>query len=194
VYTYIRLTTFEDYTGSTLKMGNKVIAINGGYVKLPNEALNLDSTPTENSLKPITSGGVYDAIQDAKSDMNNTLQKLTAEDVGALPENTPIPTKTSELDNDANFTTFSDVMAELSERGFAKEYWVTNLLRGKQDLLIFDAEPTEGSLRPVTSGGIYAALQNVGGSGGSYELTEEDVIEIRDAVLAQLPKAEEDEF
>lgn len=30
--------------------------------------------------------------------------------------------------------------------------------------------------------------------GGSYELTEEDIVKIRDAVLAQLPKAEEAEF
>lgn len=34
---------------------------------------------------------------------------LTAEDVGALPENTTIPSKTSELTNDSGFLTLSDV-------------------------------------------------------------------------------------
>ena len=38
-----------------------------------------------------------------------------------------------------------------------------NQINGKQDKLTFDSAPTQNSTNPVTSGGIYNALQNVGG-------------------------------
>ena len=36
------------------------------------------------------------------------------------------------------------------------------LLTGKQDVLTFDGAPTQNSTNPVTSGGVYTALANVG--------------------------------
>ena len=36
----------------------------------------------------------------------------------------------------------------------------------KQDKLTFDSTPTENSQNPVTSGGVFSALQNAGGGGG----------------------------
>lgn len=36
------------------------------------------------------------------------------------------------------------------------------LLTGKQDVLTFDSAPTQNSTNPVTSGGVYTALTNVG--------------------------------
>ena len=36
------------------------------------------------------------------------------------------------------------------------------LLTGKQDVLTFDSAPTQNSTNPVTSGGVYTALANVG--------------------------------
>lgn len=44
---------------------------------------------------------------------------------------------------------------------------IESLLIGKQDTLTFDTTPTENSQNPVTSGGIYSALQNAGGGGVS---------------------------
>ncbi len=38
-----------------------------------------------------------------------------------------------------------------------------------QELLDFDTTPTSGSDNPVTSGGVYTALQNVGGGGEPYQ-------------------------
>lgn len=38
------------------------------------------------------------------------------------------------------------------------------LLAAKQDALTFDAAPTQGSQNPVTSGGVYTAIQNAAGS------------------------------
>ena len=186
-YTFMCLITFEDYTDFSLKMGYKEIVIKGNYVKLPNEALNLDPAPIENSENLVTSAGIYDAI----NKINNKIQNITAEDIGALPNNTVIPSKTSVLYNDAEFTTLDNVLAELSNQEYVKKEWVNLQLHKKQDSLIIDSEPTENSNNVITSGAVYAALQNVG---GSYELTEEDKNEIKDAVLAALPNAEEVDF
>lgn len=51
----------------------------------------------------------------------------------------------------------------------------------KQDKLTFDNEPVEGSENPISSGGVFNALQNVGG--GSVDLTAGDLIEIKDGVI-----------
>lgn len=43
-------------------------------------------------------------------------------------------------------------------------------LSGKQDKLTFDSAPTAGSTNPVTSGGVYDAIQSAGGSVKKYAL------------------------
>ena len=40
---------------------------------------------------------------------------------------------------------------------------ITRLANSKQDVLTFDSAPTMGSSNPVTSGGVYSALANLGG-------------------------------
>ena len=68
-----------------------------------------------------------------------TKPTYTAQEVGALPANTDIPTKTSDLDNDSGFVTSTAM---------------TTALAGKQDTLTFDNTPTAGSNNPVKSSGI----------------------------------------
>lgn len=48
---------------------------------------------------------------------------------------------------------------------------IDSLSESKQDKLTFDNTPTEGSQNPVTSGGVYTALQNSGGGGGGVDTT-----------------------
>ena len=84
---------------------------------------------------------------------------LDAEDVGALPDNTPIPSKTSDLTNDSGFATTSDVSTALAD--YTKTADLTTLLAGKQDTLTFDDAPTENSNNPVKSGGVYSANQTL---------------------------------
>lgn len=64
-----------------------------------------------------------------------------------------------------------DVLSDTSENPVQNKV-IKGYLDSKQDTLTFDNTPTENSANPVTSGGVYAALQNVsgGGSGGSYQL------------------------
>lgn len=49
---------------------------------------------------------------------------------------------------------------------FINALGVYNALLKKQDKLTFDSTPTEGSNNPVTSGGIYTAIQEAAGGGG----------------------------
>lgn len=84
---------------------------------------------------------------------------LDAEDVGALPDNTPIPSKTSDLTNDSGFATTSDVSTALAD--YTKTADLTTLLAAKQDTLTFDNAPTENSNNPVKSGGVYAVNQTL---------------------------------
>lgn len=57
----IDLISWEDYTGASIVI-SKTEVVND-YIKLPNEALNFDTTPIESSENLITSGGVYNALQ-----------------------------------------------------------------------------------------------------------------------------------
>lgn len=65
------------------------------------------------------------------------------EDLKSYALRADIPTKTSDLINDSGYITEHQDIS------------------GKQDVLTFDDAPTEDSNNPVTSGGVYAALQNV---------------------------------
>lgn len=84
---------------------------------------------------------------------------LDAEDVGALPDNTPIPSKTSDLTNDSGFATTSDVSTALAD--YTKTADLTTLLAAKQDTLTFDDVPTENSNNPVKSGGVFTSEQDI---------------------------------
>lgn len=92
--------------------------------------LTFDDVPTEDSENPVTSGGVYNAIPTKTSDLNNdsgfitgytetdptvptwakanTKPTYTAEEVGALPDTTQIPSALSELSGDATHRTVTD--------------------------------------------------------------------------------------
>ena len=46
-----------------------------------------------------------------------------------------------------------------------KDAVARNSIASKQDKLTWDSAPTSGSTNPVTSGGIFTAIQNASGSG-----------------------------
>ena len=97
-----------------------------------------------------------------------TKPTYTAQEVGALPANTTIPSKTSDLTNDSGFTTNVGTITGITMNGASKgTSGVVDLgtvitehqsLASKQDTLTFDNTPTAGSNNPVKSGGIKTAL------------------------------------
>lgn len=76
-----RLWCFADMSGPmTIKYtAFKLVKLNG-YTELQNKVNNPDSTPTEDSLNLVTSGGVYDAIKDS-----GKIWRGTQEEWDALP-------------------------------------------------------------------------------------------------------------
>lgn len=100
------------------------------------DALTFDSTPVEGSTNPVTSGGVYDAIQTA------------------TPSIDVDPTPTEGSANPVASGGVYDELVSLAER-------FDNELSNKQDTLTFDVMPTQNSLNPVTSGGVWEALGQI---------------------------------
>lgn len=96
--------------------------------------LTFDSAPTEGSNNPVKSGGIKSAI-DAVA--------------GA------IPTNVSDLYDDSGHYTKPSGGIPASDLASG----VIPDISGKQDTLTFDTAPTANSTNPVTSGGVYTALQ-----------------------------------
>ena len=147
--------------------------------------LTFDSTPTENSTNPVTSGGIYTALQNVQPDLSNYYTKDEIDD-----GNLTISAALNELhDEKQDKLTFDSTPTEGSSNPVTSNGIVTYLLNNYynnqwvdmhllelqqamnaaiagieenyQTLLTFDTAPTQGSENPVTSGGIYTALQNV---------------------------------
>lgn len=99
------------------------------------DKLTFDSTPTEGSQNPVTSDGIKKALDNV--DVGNVQEQLDAIKLEQTEQNNRISSNKTEIDG------------------------VKEDLAGKQNVLTFDATPTEGSQNPVTSDGIKKALDNV---------------------------------
>lgn len=80
-------------------------------------------------------------------------------------EEVPIPTKISDLTNDSSFVTTDNLNSILAGYQAKGDYVVTsdlnNRLESKQDKLTFDSAPVESSNNPVTSGGVFSAINTL---------------------------------
>lgn len=72
--------------------------------------------------------------------------------------NVPVPTNNNQITNGAGYQTEANVRGIVTGYGYATTTQLQNGLAGKQNTLTFDTTPTEGSMNPVTSGGIYSAF------------------------------------
>ena len=138
--------------------------------------LTFDSAPTHNSTNPVTSGGVYTALQNVQPDLSNYYDKDEIDDAhltisAALNElhdekqdllnfdNSPTQNSTNPVTSGGVYDALQNVQPDLSN--YYTKTQVDTALTAKQNTLTFDNTPTENSTNPVTSGGIYTALQNV---------------------------------
>lgn len=149
--------------------------------------LQFDATPTEGSQNPVTSAGIYDALQSVTpvgitddtvtEDSDNPVKssgiyQFVQDEVSGLVDS-------EELSNYATKTDISDMATKTELELYATktelEGYVTedelsqatstlatkDELNGKQDTLQFDQTPVLGSSNPVTSDGIKKAIDNV---------------------------------
>ena len=138
--------------------------------------LTFDNTPTENSTNPVTSGGIYNALQNVQPDLSNYYDKDEIDDAhltisAALNElhdekqdllnfdNSPTQNSTNPVTSGGVYDALQNVQPDLSN--YYNKTEVDTALANKQNTLTFDSAPTQNSTNPVTSGGVYTALQNV---------------------------------
>lgn len=99
-------------------------------------ALNEQTIPIEREPVEVTAGAV-DSVNGKIGDV-----WLTAEDVEALPEDTFIPEKTSQLENDSDFVTSDDVAKAVSIETTAREQ-ADNSLQGQIDAISASSDVTD---------------------------------------------------
>ncbi|MBQ8643525.1 MAG: hypothetical protein IJ469_02555, partial [Candidatus Methanomethylophilaceae archaeon] len=106
-----------------------------------------------------------------------TVPKITVNATGHVTavtsETIPIPTKVSELSDASSYVTTSGLSSTLSgyqaKGDYATNTALTNGLNSKQNTLTFDSTPTSGSTNPVTSGGVYSAINTINQSLSTLE-------------------------
>lgn len=121
-----------------------------------------DNEPTEDSHKPVISGGIYDAIQDATTDMVGA----TANDDGARGL-VPQPLAGDEnkvLRGDGTWGDAASSVSDLTDVNLTslsdKQLLRYNNTSSKWENISSDTTPTQNSTNPITSGGVYDAIQS----------------------------------
>ena len=131
--------------------------------------LTFDATPTAGSQNPVTSDGIKRALDNI--DVGNVQEQLDAIKSEQAEQNTKISDNKTEIDSvkESVANQETDITA-LQETTAGHTTAIEGLQTGKQNVLTFDATPTEGSQNPVTSDGIKKAIDaSVGGGGGTGE-------------------------
>ena len=157
-------------------------------------------TDTELTAKDYATNTVLSALQtevDGKADEGHTHEQYLTEVPSEYITETELTAKgyatesaLTELQNEVDGKadaehTHEQYLTEIPEEYvtetelIAKDYATNTALSGKQDTLTFDSTPTSGSTNPVTSDGIYAALQ-------SMESTLGDVGSILDSINGEV--------
>ena len=127
--------------------------------------LTFDSTPTAGSQNPVTSDGIKQALDNV--DVGNVQEQLDTIKQEQTEQNTKISDNKTAIDSvkESVANQETDITA-LQETTSGHTTAIEGLQTGKQDVLTFDATPTEGSQNPVTSDGIKKAIDASGGGGG----------------------------
>lgn len=145
------------------------------------DKLTFDSTPTENSLNPVISGGIKsyvdNSVREVEQSVNRKVDETTFNQAIQNITNTyetteDVNTKLSgyvqspELEDYAKKTDLSQYAKTSQLDEYAKSEDLNNYatkieLSGKQDKLTFDPVPLLGSPNPVTSNGIKEALDSI---------------------------------
>lgn len=120
------------------------------------DTLTFDSSPTDSSSNPVTSGGIKTALDTKLDKTGGTVTgSITAPSfIGNLTGNADTATKATE---DGNGSVIANTYYKAKNANIMHKN-LQNQINDKQDKLSYDDYPTEGSTNPVTSGGIKTAL------------------------------------
>lgn len=159
------------------------------------DKLTFDNAPKIDSTNPVTSGGVFDAIDMIANDsarytdtkLAKKQDKLTFDSTPTANSSNPVTSGgvKSALDAKQNKLTF-DSAPTVNSTNPVTSGGIYDVLLGKQDTLVFDTEPTENSTNLVKSGGIE---RWVNGQIGNAKIELQNYIgENRDDILLKQDK------
>ena len=146
------------------------------------DTLQFDETPTVNSEKPVKSGGVYAAMRNIQTKVAKATVVLGTAWIGNGPYKQTVTVEGATIYSKIDIQPDAAVLRRLLAEG-VKALWIENddgvltaraigaapsteltlqcTLQETGDGILYDNEPTEGSPRLVTSGGVYAALSRI---------------------------------
>ena len=103
------------------------------------DVVTLDSSPTSNSKKPVTSGGIYTALSGKAEKSELTISNGSSSDKKIIQLKSGVSQEV--------LIAHQDISGKLNKYTSGSSDW--------------DTAPTSGSTKPVTSGGLYTVLNNL---------------------------------
>lgn len=167
---HLQLTAMRCSAMVTGKISELTAAVAQDLEELDNakqDKLTFDTTPKSGSTNPVTSGGVYSAIPTKTSQLTNdsgfkttdtTYSNATTSAAGLMSASDK--SKLDGISTGANKITVDSALSSSSTNPVQNKV-INTALSAKQDKLTFDTVPTSGSAKPITSGGVYAALGDI---------------------------------
>lgn len=181
------------------------------------DVLTFDDTPTAGSSNPVRSEGILEAIHNEGMRVEQLINgKVDAETFNEAMRNiinnyVTTGNLTEALTAYAKLTDIADMATKTELSGYATKSEIEGLVTNeeltsaiadlatktelgqKQDKLTFDNTPTAGSNNPVTSGGVYEALQNLTPTGTVDDtVTAESSNPVKSSGIYSFVKAEEE--
>jgi len=162
-------------TTSTKPVQNKVItnALNGKIDTYMTQPGRWDTTPTENSIKPVTSGGIYAALANAGKDDNFI---GTVAEWNALTDTEKAQYRTYDLTDDFNGVEVDDALSLTSTNPVQNRIItakINSLLSGSE--ILIDYDPNEMAGITIT---IYHEASAEGHTPESYTVTLDNTGEV----------------
>ena len=158
-YSYSSAEDLPDYHFTKLESYYEIQTIDPKFIpKELNEKINIDHIPIENSENPISSHAVFTALKEltdsqpdpVKIDITPTSGSSNAVSSGG------VYTSLFLKEDKSNKTT--EITEESTDEQYPTAKAVYDALSDKQDTLLFDEEPTEGSDKMLNSDAIYRAF------------------------------------
>lgn len=148
------------------------------------DKLTFDDTPTANSDNPVKSGGIKNYVDGQVSKIPKfsiaVVDQLPTSDISTTTIYLLKESKTDTQNIYAEYIYVNNAWEILGTQkvdlsGYVKTADLETKLNKKQDTLEFDQTPTAGSNKPVTSGGIFTALDAKVNASDFVEITESEV-------------------
>lgn len=140
------------------------IVINNGVITATGYSGEVDTALSTTSTNPVTNKAITEAINGKQAAGNYALKSevtAVASDLAELQSDVTTNFRITNEEVGALRSAVNILEHDVQQTG-SEVSLINDALAGKQDRLTFDTTPTANSSNPVTSGGVYQALQGAG--------------------------------